>query len=132
MRELHVAYADQLAGPWHQHAANPVRQGLESSRPGGKPFVLDEALLLPMQDCVTGYGAGINVLRIENLTPARFSARIETHLSPDGLLPKYDQGLHTLAWDDDVSVIDVKGLMRLPSRLLMRLEYCLRRWLGRQ
>lgn len=127
MRELHIAWADRLQGPWHQHAANPVRQGYESSRPGGNPFVHDGALYLPMQDCVGTYGAALNLLRIDTLTPDRFSAESVARLSPEGLRDGYGDGLHTLAGSDDVTFIDVKRIERSWREPFIRLEHKLRR-----
>ena len=34
-RELHVAFADSLQGPWTPHAANPVRSANDGARPAG-------------------------------------------------------------------------------------------------
>src|SRR4051812_4298387 len=56
MRELHVAVADDLRGPWAPHPANPVHTGLAASRPAGTPFRMGEALYLPTQDCREAYG----------------------------------------------------------------------------
>lgn len=107
-RELHIAWADALTGPWHGHVSNPVRQGADASRPGGTPFVRDGRLCLPMQDCRTGYGASLNLLRIDTLTPDVFAAEIVSTLSPDGLHSGYPDGLHTLSGDGEISLIDVK------------------------
>ena len=131
MRELHIAWADSLMGPWHAHAANPVRTGLEASRPGGTPFVVDSVLHLPMQNCVGGYGVGINILRVDALTPETFSATIVTALSPEGLYPGYGDGLHTLAGDGDVTVLDVKKLSTSPFVAWIKLEYSVRKRLGK-
>ncbi len=123
MRELHVAYADTLAGPWHPHAGNPVREALDSARPGGTPFVHRGVLYLPTQDCTRTYGGGLTLLRIEELTPDRFRASPVRQFMPD-VHPLYRDGLHTLSAAGDVTLIDVKRLDR-SSRLWIDLE---RRW----
>ena len=46
MRELHIAWADSLTGPWTPHSANPVLSGFQTSRPGGSAFLHDGALHL--------------------------------------------------------------------------------------
>ncbi|MEI9904227.1 MAG: hypothetical protein WDN06_09760 [Asticcacaulis sp.] len=125
MRELHVACAEALTGPWRQHAGNPVREALDSTRPGGLPFVHDGAPHLPVQDCTGTYGAALNVLRIEALTPERFTASPVRRFMP-GLHPGYPDGLHTLSAVGDVTLIDVKRLDR-SSRLWVDLQRRLRR-----
>ena len=116
MRELHVAWADDLFGPWTQHTANPVRSGLDSARPGGTPFVRDGKLHLPTQNCVGGYGRSLNVLRIDALSPDAFTASIATELRPEGLRDGWTDGLHTLSAAGDVTLIDIKRLDPSPGR----------------
>ncbi len=130
MRELHVASADALLGPWTPHAANPVRSGFQHSRPGGTAFVADGALHLPVQDCAETYGAAINLLRIDTLTPDAFEAVIVKRLTPDDLLPGYADGLHTLSGDGDATFIDVKRIQRSASEGWIRTQYKVRRLLG--
>jgi len=121
-REMHVAFADTLSGPWQKHAQNPVRTARNSSRPGGSPFVLDGQLYLPAQDCVTRYGSAINLLRIDRLSPSDFSASIVKRLSPKGWLNGYRDGFHTLSNGGHVTMIDVKHKQRPPMRHLTKLQ----------
>ncbi len=130
MRELHVAYADAVTGPWHPHDANPVLTGIETSRPGGTPFAFEGALHLPVQDCAATYGAAVNVLKITELTPERFAASIVKRFEP-GIHPNFRDGLHTLAAAGDVTLIDVKRLDK-SSRLWVDLERRLNRFLGKE
>ena len=110
MRELHMAFADDLTGPWTAHPGNPVRTGLESSRPGGQALMIDGVTHLPMQDCTRGYGVGLNLLRLEDLTPERFTASVVQSFTAKGLHPRYGDGLHTVSGDGDVTLVDVKRL----------------------
>ena len=130
MRELHVAWADSLTGPWTPHAANPVRAHFESARPGGTAFVQDAALHLPVQDCGDTYGAAVNLLRIDELTPETFRSTLVKRFEPAGLLPGHGDGLHTLSGHGGVTCIDVKGIRRSPSEGLIRTQYKVRRLLG--
>lgn len=123
MRELHVAWSERLTGPWQPHAGNPVRRDVRSSRPGGTPFVWQGALHLPVQDCEAGYGAALNILRIDELTPQTFTATVVKRVAP-GFEPRYPDGLHTLSAAGDVTLIDVKRLDR-SSRVWVDLQ---RRW----
>lgn len=132
MRELHVAHAPDLKGPWTRHAGNPVRNGLDASRPGGTPFVHDGKIHLPVQNCVGGYGVGLNVLRIDDLTSDRFAAEVVSSLSPGHLLPGYGDGLHTLSACGDVTLIDVKRLDASKARSWIDLERRITRAFGRK
>jgi len=125
MRELHLAFADDLTGPWRPHAGNPVRTGLDASRPGGQSVTLGGLVHLPMQDCTGGYGLSLNLLRLDELTPDRFGATVVRHFAPQGLHPRFGDGLHTLSGDGDVSLIDVKRLDDTPGRWRVDLQ---RRW----
>lgn len=130
MRELHVAWSENLKGPWTPHTANPVRSGFETSRPGGTAFRHDGALHLPVQDCTTTYGAAVSLLRIDDLTPSTFSVQVVARLEPDKLLPEFGDGLHTFSGHGDVTCIDVKGIRHSPAEGLIRSQYKIRRLLG--
>ncbi len=129
MRELHVAFADTLLGPWHLHPANPVRTMLDSARPGGTPFAHGGVLYLPTQDCVGGYGRGISLLRFDTLTETKVETSVVSHLTPEGLRGGWDDGLHTLSAAGDVTLIDVKRLDPSPGRLWIDVQRRLRRLL---
>ena len=129
LREMHVAYAETLMGPWIPHAENPVRDALDSARPGGLPFVHEGTLYLPTQDCVSDYGAAVNLLRIERLTPENFAATVVSHLSPKNLPSGYRDGLHTLSGEGAVTLIDVKRIQFSYWRYCINFERRVRRWL---
>lgn len=130
MRELHVASADRLTGPWIPHAANPVRSGFDASRPGGTAFVHDGALHLPVQDCSTTYGAAITLLRIDVLTPDAFEATAVQRFGPEGLLADHEDGFHTLSGLGDVTFVDVKGIRQSSSEGWIKAQFKVRRLLG--
>lgn len=130
MRELHVAWAPDLKGPWAAHAENPVRSGFKTSRPGGTAFHHEGALHLPVQDCTTTYGKAISLLRIAELTPETFKADEVWRLEPGLLLKDFGDGLHTLSGHGEVTCIDVKGIRRSSAEGWVRTQYKLRRLLG--
>ena len=129
MRELHLAFADSLRGPWRLHPANPVRTALDSARPGGTPFKHDGALYLPTQDCVGGYGRGISLLRFDLLTETKVETSFVSSLRPQGLRGGWDDGLHTLSAAGPVTLIDVKRLDASPGRVWIDMQRRLRRLL---
>ena len=130
MRELHVAHADSLNGPWTPHAANPVRSGFHASRPGGTAYEADGALHLPVQDCAVTYGAAINLLRIDALTPETFQASVLRRFDAGDLLDGYADGFHTLSGHGEATFIDVKGIRRSAAEGWVRTQYKVRRLLG--
>lgn len=130
MRELHVASADALTGPWTPHAANPVRSGFHASRPGGTAFEVDGVLHLPVQDCAETYGEAINLLRIDTLTPETFEASVVRRFDAYGLLDGYADGFHTLSGHGQATFIDVKSIQRSAAEGWVRTQYKVRRLLG--
>ncbi|NIJ07565.1 hypothetical protein FHS31_001161 [Sphingomonas vulcanisoli] len=105
---LFAASADRLTGPWTPHPANPVREDVASTRPGGTPVVMDGAILFPTQDCTHTYGGAIRPLRIDRLNAERFSAEAGAPITPPAEYTPYLEGLHTLAAVGDVTLVDVK------------------------
>ena len=140
LRELHIAYADYLTGPWLPHTGNPVRNNRHSGRPGGTPFVQDGALYLPTQDCTNDYGEAVQLLRIDILTPDVFSAEPVQRIAPQRIHPGYTDGLHTLASPvtspmgdsgySDVTLFDVKHLDHSGARRWINLQRRVRRLAG--
>lgn len=130
MRELHVAFADSLTGPWTPHVANPVRSGFHASRPGGTAFEVNGHLHLPVQDCADTYGAAINVLRIDVLTPEAFEASVVRRFDAYALLDGYADGFHTLAGHGDATFVDVKSIQKSAAEGWVRTQYKVRRLLG--
>ncbi|MGZ6186011.1 MAG: glucosamine inositolphosphorylceramide transferase family protein [Candidatus Binataceae bacterium] len=125
--ELHIAIADQIAGPWRKHPGNPVHVSADSARPGGTPFVSAGVLYLPTQDSRNSYGEAVTILRAETLTPD--VARFETvgRVSPAALGLSGFEGLHTLSACEDVTLLDVKTIDRSSGRLLVNLQRRLHR-----
>jgi hypothetical protein len=123
-RELHVAYADQLTGPWKLHPQNPVLNDLSGARPGGTPFVTaDGAVILPVQDCSRTYGGALRLLWFTTLTPEHIKVeRVGTPLTGDLFSPTHQDGCHTLARCGNLTLIDTKRIIRSWSRHKVNLE----------
>lgn len=127
LRELHIAYADSLFGPWQLHPQNPVRTGLDASRMGGTPFVSTGALYLPVQDCETTYGGAINLLEVTHLSRTEFTARLAKSIQPSAIHPTLNDGMHTLSACGDVTLLDVKKIVHSPMRHVIDWQRRLRR-----
>ena len=108
MKELHIAFSDDFLSGYKEHPKNPVITGIENSRPGGTPFIIDNLIHLPVQNCKKTYGGEINILQIINLTEDTFNARMVGSIKPY-LNKKYSDGLHTLSECKSVTLIDCKN-----------------------
>jgi hypothetical protein len=123
-RELHVASADRLTGPWQPHPANPVLNDRTGARPGGTPFVTpDGALVLPVQDCSRTYGGALRLLRLTTLSTERVAIeRLEPQLTGDLFSPTHQDGCHTLSRCGNLTLIDTKRIVRTWSRCGINLQ----------
>lgn len=120
-RELHVAFADQLTGPWQIHRQNPVREDRAGARPGGTPFVGgDGRVWLPVQDCSATYGGALALLRFDELTPERISTSLTgLRLTGADVSDDFPDGCHTLAACGRCTLIDAKRIVRSWARPLV-------------
>jgi hypothetical protein len=131
MRELHVAWAPTLTGPWQALASNPVREDLRSARPGGTPFVgVDGCVHLPVQDCGDTYGGALRLLRFRLLTPEAVAAELLPLRLHGGLVSDdHTEGLHTLsACGSRFTLLDVKRIAHDPGRRWLDWQRRARRW----
>lgn len=108
--ELHLWHADEIAGPWRPHAANPVKVDVRSARPAGTPFWQNGELYRPAQDCSRTYGGRVVINRVVTLTPTDFQETPAAVVEPDPAGP-YPAGLHTLSAAGSGTLIDSKRLV---------------------
>lgn len=127
---LCLLYADNLEGPWRPHPFNPVKIDVRSSRPGGTPFVVNDELYRPAQDCSVTYGGALVVNRVRICNPALYEEEPVAVLTPD-LGGRFPHGLHTLAMDGNRIVFDGKRFVFQPGRLFKIIAARMRR-LGMQ
>ena len=133
-RELHVACAENLTGPWRLHPQNPVCQDRRGARPGGTPF-LDRtgAVILPVQDCGRTYGGALRLLRFTTLTPEHIAIEpLDAELTGDLFSVTHQDGCHTLAQCGALTLIDTKRIVRTWARHKVNLQrHMARMGLGR-
>ena len=115
LKEMHIAYSDSLLGEWKKHANNPVSNDIKLSRPGGKPFLFDKLIHLPVQDSEKTYGAQINILKIICLSKDTFKAKKIKTLKAN-FHKSFNNGLHTLSECGPVTLIDCKKIDSTRSR----------------
>jgi hypothetical protein len=101
---LAIFYAHDLAGPWLPHASNPVMMDRASTRPAGNFVTINGALWRPVQDCAGGYGTGLGLAEILELSPTTFRQVVRHRLRPGPAWP--GRKLHTLNRCGRLEVID--------------------------
>jgi hypothetical protein len=129
-RELHLAFADRLTGPWAQHPLNPILIDQAGARPGGTPLVgADGQVVLPVQDCSQTYGGALRFLKFMQLARDRVAFEpLPTTLTGDLLSDTHCHGFHTFAACGSSTLIDVKETSRAPGRRLVDLKRRWRKW----
>jgi hypothetical protein len=101
---LAIFYAQGLFGPWLPHASNPVLVDRASTRPAGNFATLNGKLWRPVQDCADGYGSGLGLAEIVELTPTTYRQIVRHSIRPG---PAWSgRKLHTLNRCGDLEVID--------------------------
>jgi hypothetical protein len=121
---LAIYYAEHLLGPWLPHASNPVLIDRASTRPAGNFVTINDRLWRPVQDCAGGYGAGLGLAEIVELSPTNFKQIVRHSLKPGPAWP--GRKLHTLNRCGRLEVIDGSRVQpktralasRLPSTVL--------------
>lgn len=105
--KLFLFCSDKIDGSYTGHPANPVKTDIRSSRPAGKPFLINNALYRPAQDSSVTYGGRIALNKIVKLTAAEFEEETVGFTAPVmGSL--YNKGIHTICEAGDYTVIDAK------------------------
>ena len=104
--ELWLWHAAHPLGPWTEHAANPMKIDVTSSRPAGTPFVVDGVLHRPAQDCSEGYGSAIVINRVDRLSMTHFEETVVDRLRVGG--DRYPAGSHTLSFGAGLVAVDAR------------------------
>jgi hypothetical protein len=101
---LAIFYASDLFGPWLPHASNPVLMDRATTRPAGNFVTIGGKLWRPVQDCAAGYGTGLGLAEILELSPSTFKQAVRRTISPGPGWP--GRKLHTLNRCGELEVID--------------------------
>lgn len=103
--KLRICFADSPFGPWRQHARNPVKTDIRSSRPGGTPFMHRGQLYRPAQDSSKHYGWRLVVNLVTRLSPDEFEEEPVRILDSSRLGAN---GIHTLSGAGSKTVLDAR------------------------
>ena len=97
--------SESLFGPFTKCYNSPVQYHRDSSRPAGNWMTISEKIYRPAQDCSKRYGGGVNMMRVDSLSP--YSEQVCFHISPWDF--KYNLGIHTINESPDGSLLVVDG-----------------------
>lgn len=104
---LYAYYSKEIFGDYQPHKLNPVKTDIRSARPAGKPFIIDNKLYRPAQDCAKTYGDKLVINRVDQLSPVSFKETVVKSFDPIKN-SKFNKALHTLNTLDDITIIDGK------------------------
>tara|TARA_B110000046_G_scaffold63181_2_gene70647 strand:+ start:19745 stop:21367 length:1623 start_codon:yes stop_codon:yes gene_type:complete len=103
---LYLFYANSIEGPYNPHLLNPVLTDIRSSRPAGTPFLLNEKIIRPTQNCSKTYGGSVVLKQIDKLSPTEFEESFVKEILPQE--GRYSNGLHTLSTSGEEILVDGK------------------------
>lgn len=101
---LAIFHSLELFGRWRPHANNPVVVDRSTARPAGNFVTMNGRLWRPVQDCANGYGSGLALAEVVELSPTSFRQRVDKFLKPGAHWP--GRKLHTLNRAGRLEVID--------------------------
>lgn len=104
--ELHLYFAESPLGEWTPHPLNPVVTDVHRSRPAGKIYKNNGTLFRPAQDCSEGYGSGLVIHKIEDLSTTTYKESILKTLQ--GNSARGELGIHTWNQTGPLTMIDKK------------------------
>jgi hypothetical protein len=113
--KLYIFYADSLLGPYIMHKNNPVKHGLNGTRPGGNFFIVDNELYRPAQNCKEYYGESLTINKIIKLDEDEFE-EIPFMVLKGDKNSKFNAGLHTINVMNDVMVVDGIRMVFMPIK----------------
>lgn len=116
---LDLFWSSSPLGPWLKHKLSPIIFGVDSARPGGRPFVnYDGRKIRPAQDSSGGiFGRSLKFQTIVDLSESEFSERTDQTLEPNVSHGIY--GVHSFSSTEKIVVIDL--LRRVPRSYWMTL-----------
>jgi hypothetical protein len=117
--ELYIFYADSLTGPYSAHAKNPVKSGLNGTRPAGNFIEVDGNIYRPSQNCSNYYGESITINKLTELSETAFSEE-EHMLIHSNPRDEFNYGIHTINIVDDIIIVDGQKRHFQPVRQLGR------------
>lgn len=105
--QLYIWYSSNLLAGWKSHLNNPVKIDVEMARPAGTPFIVDDVLYRPVQNCGPGYGSELVITRVDDISEGSFSEVVIKRILPNKDGP-YPDGIHHVSMRDGCLLVDGK------------------------
>jgi len=120
--KLHLFHADNLLGPYSPHKKNPVRDGLNGTRPAGNFVEVDGILYRPAQNCMNGYGESITVYRITELNEENISEEpyMDITINRKNSKNRAIHSIHTLNQTGNILAVDGEQWTLAPMKQLRK------------
>ena len=118
---LYLWHARDLHGPWSPHPSNPVKRGLNGTRPAGTPFIHKGHLYRPAMDSSRTYGKRVVINRVRTLTTKEFEEEPVRAVEPFRR-GGYRDGVHTLSAFGKFTLVDGLRLVFEKTEFRMALE----------
>ncbi len=105
---LMIFYSNDLLGPYTGHPGNPVKKGLNGTRPAGNFIMIGDSIFRPVQNCEKIYGESITIFRISLLNRLEFKEEryMDININRSNLKNKGIHSIHTLNFLNGNIVID--------------------------
>ena len=97
---------DPTSDDWTEHPRSPVVSDVSRARPAGRILEQNGRLYRPAQICTPRYGYGIQLRRIEHLTPTHYEEVDDAKIEPN-----WDRGVvavHTIARTHRLTMLDAQ------------------------
>ena len=112
---LYIYYADSLFGEYKPHIKNPVKQGLNGTRPAGNIITVDNEIYRPAQNCKEYYGKSLTINKIITLSENEFKEEAYLEITADKK-SNYSEGIHTINFLEDIIVVDGIKMVFMPLK----------------
>ncbi len=106
--ELFLFVADDLAGPYRPHPANPIVADVHHARMAGRLFHHEGRLVRPAQECAPAYGTAVVFNEVLELSPTAYRERRMGRLGAEWA--KGLDGCHTYSATTTLEVLDARGV----------------------
>ena len=99
--------SDHRLGPWQACGEEAFMIDARCARSGGAVVQRNGALWRPAQDCLSGYGGGLALCRLDAVSPSGLKQTVMAHLAPPA--GAAFNGVHTLNLTERFEIIDAAG-----------------------
>ena len=118
--DLHIWVSDNIFTNYSPLFDKPFKSDLQGSRMAGAFWRQGDRLFRPAQDCSKGYGVGILLYEVIDLSPNGYQEQLVNSFYPVDRY--YDAGMHTLNIHQDIGIVDgyrlkINPLMKIAKKI---------------